>query len=203
RVGGTKDFDTDRIRALKPDLILANKEENTQKGIQELMKEFPVWVSDISHLDDALNMIASTGTLTGKDERAMSIIQEIRHGFDALAGDPQLEALRGKRAVYYIWKKPWMVAGSDTFICDMMKRCGFIPFPVPPRYPELDPALLASSDIDYVLLSSEPYPFGEKERVLIENLLPDSRIRLVDGTFFSWYGSRLKNAPSYFNSVFR
>src|SRR4051812_11307667 len=63
RVGGTKKYDFEKIRQLAPDLIIGNKEENEQKQVEELQKLYPVWMSDIRNLADALQMIRSVGEL--------------------------------------------------------------------------------------------------------------------------------------------
>jgi len=201
-VGGTKDFKTTRIRELAPDLIIANKEENTKETLEELMDEFPVWVSDINNLDDALQMIDIVGRMTGRAERASVIESDIRSGFDQLRNEVETGS-NSKRVVYYIWKDPWLTAGSDTFIQDMLKRCGLVPVPDIPRYPELAPGDLPALQTDIVILSSEPYPFNEKHHEAFKGIVPNQCIQIADGEFFSWYGSRLMHAPAYFSGLIR
>lgn len=199
-VGGTKDYKTTRIRELAPDLIIANKEENTAATLEELMEEFPVWVSDISTLEEALEMILTVGEMTGKTEKAAELTSDIRSGFQSLEREVAPGA-GAKRAAYYIWKDPWLAAGSDTFIQDMLRRCGLLPVPSLSRYPELPPEELAELRPDFVLLSSEPYPFRYKHRMIFEGIVPAERILLTDGEYFSWYGSRLVHAPAYFRTL--
>lgn len=196
RVGGTKDFKIDLIRSLQPDLILANKEENTEAGLKTLMQEFPVWTSDIRNLAEALDMIRSVGALCGKQETAQSLAEEIQAAFGALKMAPS-----GKKAAYFIWREPWMLAGTDTFISDMLHHCGLNNYTGESRYPEITLAQLATNPPDTILLSSEPYPFKEKHIAELQQATGVADIRLVDGEYFSWYGSRLKSAPSYFKSL--
>ena len=200
RVGGTKQVHLDRVRALEPDLIIANKEENSREDIEALAQEFPVWVSDVRDLDQALDMVARLGDITGTTDRAGELVEQITAAFDGLV--PLQPALS---AAYLIWRDPWMAAGGDTFIDDMLQRCGLsnVFSGREGRYPAVSPAELAAADPDVVLLSSEPYPFGEKHLQEIGLLLPGVPVRLVDGEAFSWYGSRLLHAPAYFSGLLR
>jgi len=190
RVGGTKQVHLDIVRSLQPDLIIANKEENDAAQVMALMAEFPVWVSDIHDLTQAQEMIETVGSLTGKAAQAAGINKKITEGFNELRG------IR-KKAAYFIWREPWMVAGGDTFIHDMMQRCGLENvFGGELRYPEVDITQLP--DCELVLLSSEPYPFRDKHIAELKRYLPGADVRLVDGEMFSWYGSRLMYAFRYF-----
>ena len=191
RVGGTKTLDIEKIKSLQPDLILANKEENTKEQIEELMKDFPVWVSDITTVADALEMITQVGALAGREMEAQHLVHQILSDF------PQRNEPVGSVA-YLIWYRPWMSIGKDTFIHDVLKRCGFRNvFGKETRYPEVSPEALQEVSPDMVLLSSEPFPFKEKHIAEIRTILPGADIRLVDGEMFSWYGSRLLKACTY------
>lgn len=191
RVGGTKKLHLDTIRALNPDLIIANKEENNRADIEALEKDFPVWVSDVKDLDSALEMIQKVAEITDTD--STELIHEIQSGFSELK--PTSPALK---TVYLIWKNPYMAAGTDTFINDMLQRCGFENVAGSTRYPELTEQKLAEIKPELVLLSSEPFPFGETHIRDLQELLPNAKIMLVDGELFSWFGSRMRLAPSYF-----
>ena len=200
RIGGTKDIRPDIIRTLQPDLIIANKEENEKGQIEELMLHYPVWVSDVQTLPDALSMIRSLGHLTGKDQEAQSLAEEIDRRFTALAspGSP----VASPRTAYFIWRNPWMVAGGDTFIHEILQHAGLINiFQHHTRYPSIELEELKRSGCDLVLLSSEPYPFKERHIAEIREVLPQATIRLVDGEIFSWYGSRLLQAPAYLQEL--
>jgi ABC-type Fe3+-hydroxamate transport system substrate-binding protein len=197
RVGGTKNLNLDRIRELCPDLIIANKEENNEDQIKELMNEYPVWMSDIRTLDDALEMISSVGRLTGKSSNAESIRQRIENAFS------EIPASRTPRtAAYFIWRNPYMVAGTGTFIHEMLLKCGLTNIFSDSRYPNVSIPALRESAPELILLASEPYPFTKKHINEFSLISPSSRILVVDGEFFSWYGSRLLEAPAYFNSLF-
>jgi ABC-type Fe3+-hydroxamate transport system substrate-binding protein len=197
RVGGTKAVKTDVIHELQPDLIIANKEENVKEQIEELAEHYPVWVTDVNNLADAMEMIEQIGAITSTQPRAARLISQINAAFSDLQHkDQQLNA------GYLIWRNPYMTIGKDTFIHDMLARCGFKNiFDNTTRYPAIDTWQLAQCDL--LLLSSEPYPFQQKHIDELQGELPNTRIILVDGEMFSWYGSRLLHAPAYFTNLLR
>lgn len=195
KIGGTKKLRLDAIRKLQPDLIIGNKEENEKAQIEALSREFPVWMSDISCLPDALHMIRELGFLTGTEGRAEQIAARIESGFSALP-ERKLE-----RVLYLIWREPWMAAGKHTFIDDMIQAAGYENALPRSRYPELDPDAICQLRPDRIWLSSEPYPFAEIHIEELQEMLPEARIQLVDGELFSWYGSRLLKSPAYFASL--
>jgi len=200
RIGGTKDVSPEKIAELQPDLIIANKEENVREQIESLATRYPVWVSDIHDLTDALAMIRCLGDIIDRHAQAQAIAGQIQKDFAALA-----PVHPSPRTAYLIWRtdKPlsYMAAGRGTFIDDMLHRCGLINVIDQPRYPVTDPAALATSGCNLILLSSEPYPFRDKHREELQALVPHATIRLVDGEMFSWYGSRLLQAPTYFRTL--
>lgn len=195
RVGGTKQLHIDIIRELQPDLVIANKEENILGHIEEIRTFCPVYTTDVSSLDDALQMIRAVGALVQKECAAAILANSIQGRFSGLAVNPP------KRAAYLIWKNPYMAAGCGTFIDDMMRQCGFLNvFASQERYPEITLDTLCEKDCDWVLLSSEPYPFGEKDLMQLGTFVSGS-VTLVDGEMFSWYGSRLLEAAPYFRQL--
>ena len=195
RVGGTKNVDVEKIRSLQPDLVLANKEENVREQIEALALEFPVWVSDVNDLDDALAMIRSVGEITGRIDKAVELEMQISKGFEDLDGVSGVAVRTG----YLIWRSPYMSVGGDTFIHEMMKKAGFENvFGDLTRYPQVDVKMLQDANCEVLLLSSEPYPFKQKHIDELKEQLPNTHILLADGELFSWYGSRLLHAPSYF-----
>jgi ABC-type Fe3+-hydroxamate transport system substrate-binding protein len=198
RVGGTKKVDMDKVRALKPDLIIGNKEENERKDIEALEAEFPVWMSDVRDLHGALDMIQRIGELAGTSTKANVITQGIEKAFAELR--PLEEPLT---VAYLIWREPFMLAGHGTFVNDMLKRCGLqnVFDEGDARYPEITDQELAEADPDIILLSSEPYPFAEKHIPDVNMICPGTPVRLVDGEMFSWYGSRLLKAPAYLSAM--
>lgn len=202
RIGGTKTLNIEKILALQPDLVIANKEENTASQIAYLMERVPVWVSDIHGLEDARDMIVRIGEITGRSKQAAKIADDIWSSFSALERELREREVFPWRTVYFIWREPWMVAGGDTFIHVMLGYCGMKNvFGNTPRYPEVSLDQLKASGCELILLSSEPYPFKEKHIAEIRKVLPQVRIELVDGEMFSWYGSRLKMSADYFRSL--
>ena len=197
KIGGTKNFDFEKIKALNPDLIIGNKEENYKEGIETLQQDFPVWISDIVTLDDSLEMIQKVGELTHKEPEAVKICQQLSIQFDSLQSPS-----RRPRVAYFIWKKPFMVAANGTFIHEMLGKAGFLNvFDNLTRYPEISEADLRQAAPELIFLSSEPYSFREKHLLEFQEICPSAHIMLVDGELFSWYGSRLLKSVAYFNDL--
>lgn len=197
RIGGTKKINIEKITALQPDLILANKEENVKEQIEAVEKIGPVWVSDVNNLDDAIDMIESIGLLIGRSQQSKQISQNIQQQFQKL----QTENFQ-LPTTYLIWRDPYMTIGGDTFINDMLKKCGLHNVFEPQlRYPEITLEDIKAQRTRLILLSSEPYPFKEKHVEEIKAVLPGVKILMVDGEMFSWYGSRLLYAAQYFKEL--
>ncbi|MFL5787188.1 MAG: ABC transporter substrate-binding protein [Flavisolibacter sp.] len=198
RIGGTKKLDIEKIKSLHPDLILANKEENTEEQIEELSNYFPVWISDVNNLTDALSMISSVAKITGTTDKGKHIISKIKESFQ----DLQSAIYNRQSACYLIWQEPYMTVGGDTFISDMMLRAGFENiFRNKNRYPKTSIEELNELPFDVLMLSSEPFPFKQKHVEELQIKLPGKKIMLADGEYFSWYGSRMLGATDYFRSL--
>jgi ABC-type Fe3+-hydroxamate transport system substrate-binding protein len=198
-VGGTKKLHLERIAALAPDLIVGNKEENERADMEWLFGRFPVWMSDIVLVDDALDMMERLGEAVGRPEAARETVSAIRSGFAGFAAEA---GERPRRAAYLIWRKPYMAAAGGTFIHEMLRTAGFSNvFGDLSRYPVVDLGMLAAADPEVVLLSSEPYPFAEKHFGEFRAACPRAEVRLVDGEMFSWYGTRLLRSADYFRSL--
>jgi ABC-type Fe3+-hydroxamate transport system substrate-binding protein len=193
-VGGTKNYRYEVIKSLNPDLIIGNKEENDQESIHKLIMDYPVWMSDVYNLEDCAVMIRSLGEVLGVPQNAEIMINQLKLDFR------QPRATIGS-AIYMIWKDPILVAGKMTFIDEMMRVAGFENAIIEDRYPQVSLNELSRIKPEYLLLSSEPYPFVEKHINLFQEILPDTNIRLVDGEMFSWYGSRVLQAKDYFVSI--
>jgi ABC-type Fe3+-hydroxamate transport system substrate-binding protein len=196
KVGGTKQLNIQQIKELKPDLIIANKEENDKSQIEELMHICPVWISDISNLDEALDMIIKVGALVDRKDKSERLVKDIIQQFNQFT-TPKLNL----SVVYFIWRKPYMVAGKQTYIDNLLERCGLVNVSKDDRYPEATEQMLIDANPDVILLSSEPYPFTQKHIEEFQLLLPDAEVILVDGEMFSWYGSRLLQVPTYFKQL--
>lgn len=195
-IGGTKNFHSGRINRLQPDLIIGNKEENYKEGIEALEKDYPVWMSDIFNLESALEMIRLVGMITGTGEKAAEVALKTEESFSQLVSLPEV------RGLYFIWRKPYMAAGGNTFIDDMLKRFGIKNLLASQaRYPVVTEEQIRQLNPEVVVLSSEPYPFAEKHIREIKNLCPEAEVVLADGEMFSWYGSRLLYAVPYFKSL--
>ncbi|MBL7703767.1 MAG: ABC transporter substrate-binding protein [Ferruginibacter sp.] len=200
RVGGTKTINLAKVKELIPDLIIANKEENVKEQVEELAQHYPVWLTDVNDLGDAIQMIEDIGALTGKQTEAKNLAISIKESFGALEKHPT-QNYKLKTA-YLIWQKPYMAVGGDTFVNSMMQHCGFENiFTGKKRYPEISIAQLQAANCQLLLLSSEPYPFKQKHIEELSKQLPGTKIILADGEYFSWYGSRLLKSPGYFKKL--
>jgi ABC-type Fe3+-hydroxamate transport system substrate-binding protein len=197
-IGGTKTLNIDKIRSLKPDVIIGNKEENDQAQIESLQKEFKVWTSDIFTLTDSLSMIEGIGELVNKKEKAKKITSHISTSFKDLKQTHQT-------VLYFIWKKPYMVAGRATFIGHLLEKIGLKNSIEEhnSRYPTLSLNDIVNLNPELIFLSSEPYPFKETHVKELQKQLPDAHILIVDGELFSWYGSRLTHSVKYFNELIK
>ena len=201
RLGGTKNLKINIIQKLKPDLIIANKEENTREQIEQLAKTFDVFVTNVRNINDALKMIKNVGMLTGQASSAVRIANSIQSTFKKLF--EKISSKEKIKTAYVIWRNPYMVAGGDTFISDMMQYCGMQNiYSNMKRYPEINIEDLKDK-CELLLLSSEPYPFKEKHIRELHSQIPFIKIVLADGEMFSWYGSRLLKAAKYFETFYK
>ena len=193
--GGTKNPNTSKILSLHPDIVIMNLEENNQEDALFFENNgISVFTTSIKNRMDNIELIRLMGKLFGRSEEAQSIEDQI------LLNSEKYQFSRKGKAIYLIWKDPYMTVGGDTFIHDMMDWAGFENvFGDFERYPLVTPSGRDQS-VDWVLLSSEPFPFSEKhiEQVEIDFGVERNRIKLVDGTYFSWYGSRIIHSPQYF-----
>lgn len=194
-VGGTKQIRFHKVKDLQPDVVICNKEENTPEMVHELEKFTQVHVSDINTIEDCLALIDLYGNLFSVEEKAKDIQQQLNsklHDFKRFISDKQF-----KKVAYFIWENPYMVAANHTFIDYLLALNRFENvFAGQERYPEI--GLEAIPKLDYVFLSSEPYPFSEKHFPEFEKYISKDKIKIVDGEYFSWYGSRLLAAFDYF-----
>jgi len=195
RVGGTKQLNIELIRSLNPDFIIGNKEENTKEDIEALEKEFPVWMSDISTFDDALNMIDVLGDMLNRKDEAELLVEDITESFTPLEDLGKQQSF-----LYFIWDDPAFLTGKNTFIDSMLTKIGYKNACDFERYPALTECPNVQPDV--VFLSSEPYPFKENHIQKFQQMFPKADVRLIDGEMCSWYGSRMKLAATYFENFF-
>lgn len=197
-VGGTKQVHFDKIKALSPDIILSNKEENTKDMVEELQQIAPVHISDVNDIEQALALIIQYGELFSVNETAKRLCASIKDEKEQFVNDIKTCKLT---TAYFIWKNPWMVAAKNTFIDSLLSLNKFDNyFEKQQRYPEVNLENM-SSEIDLILLSSEPYPFKDDDIKEFSKRFPNAKTILVDGEYFSWFGSRLQNAFKYFKKL--
>lgn len=203
RIGGTKQLDLPLIESLKPDLVIASKEENVKEQVEAVQLFCPVYCSDISNLQQSYEVVEQLGFLTDRMGKATNLINLIQKSFKKLApvGKPI-------RAAYLIWQQPYMTVGGDTFIHHMMQLAGFENvFATEQRYPVLTVEELIQLNVEVVLFSSEPFPFKQKhlddfqEEWIKHNHFQLPLLKIVDGELFSWYGSRTLYAADYFRKL--
>ena len=197
-VGGTKNVNINKIKTLNPDIIICNKEENTEEMVYQLEKVAPVWISDVNSITESITMINILGRIFDVSIKATEISLKILRELEAFQDFVQKRPLR--KSLYLIWKDPYMAAGRDTFINNLLSVNKFENIIEEPqsRYPEIDIEILKEADL--VLLSSEPYPFKKVHILKLQEEI-DAEIILVDGEYFSWYGSRLQSAFQYFKTL--
>jgi ABC-type Fe3+-hydroxamate transport system substrate-binding protein len=188
RVRGTKNPDLAAIRALRPDLVLANQEENRRLDVERLRAAgVPVWVTDVRTLDQALD--------------------SLRRMFTEALGWPVPDWLAAARQAWQqphpgwprhaaaipIWRDPWMVIGSDTFAGDLAGRLGLdnVYRDHAVRYPKVDLAGLTAGGPGLIVLPDEPYPFSPDDG---PEAFAGQRVALVDGRSLTWYGPSLVTA---------
>ena len=201
-VGGTKKVNLDKIRSLFPDIIIANKEENTKEMVDELSKICPVWVTNSITIEDNFQMITDFGQLFNCEVEAQKWNDKLTfalNDFKDFIKDKPIQKI-----AYFIWKNPYMVAGSDNFINELLKLNHFQNIydknlETSGRYPEIElEKMQFEHNPDLILLSSEPFPFQEEDILEIRQFTNNTKIILVDGEMFSWHGSRLLKAFEYF-----
>lgn len=197
-VGGTKKINFNKIKALNPDIIIGNKEENTKEMVDQLAEICPVWVTNIITIQDNLQMIQDFGQLFNKRIKAQKWIDKtnfVIQDFEKFMMNKQT-----LKVAYFIWKNPYMVSGSDNFVNELLKINKFENiYATKGRYPEIELEKMAlEGDPDLILLSSEPYPFKEEDAFEIGRFTHHATTVFVDGEMFSWYGSRLVKSFDYF-----
>lgn len=200
-VGGTKKVHFDKIKLLQPDIIICNKEENTREIVDELREICPVWVTNIITIEDNFKMIADFGQLFNCRTEAQKWNDKLEFAlmdFKNFIKDKPL-----KKVAYFIWKDPFMVAGCDNFINELLKLNHFVNvYQSKGRYPEIElKKMRLEGDPDLVFLSSEPFPFREEDAFEIGRFTHHAKTIFVDGEMFSWYGSRLLKAFEYFKKI--
>ncbi len=198
-IGGTKEVKLNRVEALKPDLFILSKEENTKELAENLSQIAPVFVSDVYNCQSNIELIRTLGIVFQKTSDADKLLDRI-----SLEKQRIIKRNQGKqlKTLYFIWQNPWMSVGRDTFINQMMQLAGFDNILAnQKRYPTVDLSKINPNDVDVILLSSEPFPFKEKHKTALQKQFPNTKILLVKGEPFTWFGAYPKEAFSYFTQL--
>ena len=189
KVGGTKDVDIEKLRALAPTHVILNIEENTRETAEALRAFVPSLV--VTHPqgpEDNFGLYRLLGGIFNREAQAERLCER-------LAGVMAEIATQGRgpvrRVLYLIWRQPWMTVARETYISRTLARFNWLTEPAlaPARYPEID-LTEAGTGVDEILLSSEPYPFRAEHLAEIRQTCPGVPVRLIDGEMISWYGSR-------------
>jgi len=193
KVGGTKDVDLDRVRALAPTHAIVNVDENRRETAASLAEFVPhvIVTHPLAPLDN-LALYRLVGGVFGRRREAAALARRFEAAYArALRAG---EAFAREPVLYLIWRNPWMTIARDTYISRSLALAGWDTWPdaSPARYPEvaLDPETLAQ--VNVVLLSSEPYRFRARDvsELARRSDLSGKRVALIDGEMTSWYGSR-------------
>jgi ABC-type Fe3+-hydroxamate transport system substrate-binding protein len=200
RIGGEKDPDLARIRALEPDLVVANVEENRREDIDQLRAwSIPVWVTYPRTVVEGIRLIGELGEVTGAGTRAREMLRDLEPLYSSVQ---RATANRPPVAVFYpIWRGPYMTINGDTYIHDMLRVCGGrnIFADRPERYPTVTLDEVAARRPEVILLPDEPFRFRRAHLADFEAYtevpaVRDGRLHLVDGKPFSWHGPRIAEA---------
>jgi ABC-type Fe3+-hydroxamate transport system substrate-binding protein len=200
RVGGEKDPNLAAIRALAPDLVLANVEENIRGHVDALRAEgIPVWVTYPRTVTDGIAMIRDLGRVTATEPRADALAAELESLYRLV--EQRRAGAAPARVFYAIWRGPYMTIGPDTYIHDVLRVCGATNVfgDRPERYPTVTLDEVAARAPDVIVLPDEPFRF---RRAHVADFAPyrdvpavrDGRIHLVDGKPFAWHGPRIADA---------
>lgn len=187
RVRGTKNPNLAAIAALRPDVVLANQEENRRLDVDRLRAAgIPVWVTVIRTLDGAFASLRRMFTVAlGWPEPAW-LAQAERAWREPLP-------LPRERAAIMVWRDPWMAVGSATFTGDLAARLGLdnVYAGHPDRYPHVTPDDVTARGADVIVLPDEPYRFTAADG---PEAFPGRRVALVEGRSLTWYGPSLLTA---------
>lgn len=190
RVRGTKNPDLNAVEALAPDLVLAAFEENRAPDLDELRaRGLNVWVCDIRDVDSALSSLAELLEVCGLRRPDWLVAAETSWAAPA----PEVR----RKVAVPIWRKPWMVAGADTFTTSVLDRLGLDnvyddpPADASERYPKTTPEELRERGAELIVLPDEPYVFHALDG---PEAFPGLDVALVSGRLLTWYGPSMATA---------
>lgn len=199
KLGGTKNPARERILELRPDLVIANREENTRRDVDWLRRAgLSVWVTDPRSVRDAAALLRELAALGAPEPALRAVIEPIETALSSAEARP--DAPRA-RVFCPIWKRPWMAVGRDTYANDLLRVCGgdnVFADRTERRYPIVEEAEIVAAAPEVILLPDEPYAFGARDAAELGRLeVPAARagrIHCLDGTLVSWYGPRMARA---------
>lgn len=200
-VGGTKKVDFEKIKGLQPDFILCNKEENSYDFLPELEIIAPTYFSDVNTIQDSINLITDLGIILNRRTESSNLIAKINFKLNDFKNFIKDKPIR--KVAYFIWSKPWMAVGNDTYINEILKLNKFENiYSNMSRYPKVEISKIRhEGDPDVIILSSEPFAFKDEHAMKISTYTNRSITVFADGEFFSWHGSRLLLAFDYFKEL--
>lgn len=203
KVGGTKNVSIQKVLALEPNLVIANKEENRERHIEALREEIPVFVTYPRTVDDGLETLGDMGVIAGNAAKAEEIARTCRSTLAQMAARDLMPLV----TACLIWRDPWMAVGPGTYVNDLLNRCGFANAfgESPDRYPQTTLEEVFDRDVEVILLPDEPFEFGSKDVVDVMKARPtDSSAReivLLDGSYLTWYGVRIAPAVEFLGKL--
>lgn len=209
KVGGTKDVNLAKLRRLAPTHVLVNVDENRADTAEALRAFVPqVVVTHPCAPRDNLALIdqleAAFADQPGVPERAAALRADFERAWAAVAAAPR----RAERVLYLIWRAPWMTVARDTYIARMLATVNWQTLPAleggpvgAARYPVVEPGAPWLAEVERVLLSSEPYRFGDGHLAEAQALCPQATVQLVDGELLSWYGPRAAAGLRYLREL--
>ena len=190
KIGGTKDPDLERLRALAPTHLIVNVDENRREVVEQAASFIPhVIVTHPAGPDDNPRLYRLLGAVFGRDRAAESLCRAFEDARDALAH--AIAPLPRERVLYLIWRGPWMSVRRDTYVARTLACAGWdtVPPDAPRRYPEIADEAPAWRDADRILLSTEPYAFRPRDADALARR-HRKPVHLIDGEWTSWYGVR-------------
>ena len=202
KLRGTKNPDRERIIALKPDLVIANREENRERDVAALAAAgLVVYVTDPRAVAGAIETLATLAQVLDADAAAQPYLAEMRAVYAATTAATRAA---GRRVLIPIWRDPWMAIGADTYAADLVQVCGGqnVAASLVGRYPRFELEQIAALDPDLIWLPSEPYAFSAADLPALEPYF-NGEIEFVDGELLTWYGPRIPQALRALGALLR
>ena len=203
KVGGTKDVNLAKLAATEPTHVIVNIDENERPTVEKIARSIPnVIVTHPLIPEDNIALFHLLGHVFARpreaEELSQSLVTALRSARDVG------QRVAPESVLYLIWKNPWMTVSRDTYISAMLATVGWRTEPVQTdrRYPEVSEDDPIWGNVDRVLLSTEPYSFGEEHcEALTKSGALRSPARLIDGEMTSWYGTRAIHGLRYLSAL--